>query len=703
MATKPLDEVYKMLEEAAASQQVPPELMKQLLRAENFGGKEGTGDIRLDRVSPAGARGLMQLMPKTFEDLKKQGKLHAAADIDKLEDNVAASIALVKERMAKRGDNWAAIAADYNGGPRAGDAVIAGLQPPAEETRNYIKSFQGKSVSTPAAKGTVSMATTPEPAAGAPSSRSSSISYTSKGFDPAEAAADYKHYADVNNGLLDQLMSAVGARAGQFNQITRAVGQHAAGESAAIEAEGNQQIIKNENDRSIVTAFNTGHNADSLIIQERVAIEQLRRAMNTAQTEINTQDSVTILDDPLQWLRNQVELPAKKQAYNQMFIEHEQRMANVERDQAQTAAQQRFDVPSIVAEKRAEIAAKKVSIAAKAAVEAAQAQTQAAGDAIKLLEYRMSINKDDFQARRMIANQLAETFRWGEGETAKNAQEKKYKEEVLDPINMRRKEYGLKEFKLGQFMLLSAAEKSDMMKDAMRPLVERNPGEALSWLIDSGAIYNLAETHPEKHRFLGKQLSQPAVKDEEQKVRQELGPKAAGMSPMTIQSMALDRVVKQQQELLVKTRNHDSLPADHWAAINWEDTAIQKATREHPIAADIREVSSTKGGKPVEFKDLAIAWSAKAVAEPKAIPTLAKNISEYIQKAQLDKWARTGAQLGYPRPTEFVFNQLAGTKKTQAWTPAEVEHWLLTQVTAHNETIEELFSPNRPARLGATE
>lgn len=99
-----------------------PALVKAIVKAES--------DFNPDAVSPAGARGLMQLMPET-------ARLMGIADIDDPEENVEGGIRYLT-RLLKRFD-WSvplAVAA-YN----AGETAVAtyGAIPPYEETRNFVK------------------------------------------------------------------------------------------------------------------------------------------------------------------------------------------------------------------------------------------------------------------------------------------------------------------------------------------------------------------------------------------------------------------------------------------------------------------------------------------------------------------------------------------------------------------------------------
>lgn len=81
------------------------------------------------QVSPKGAKGVMQFMDET-----RKAYPHDVADPF---DSIDAAGRYMSDLVKQYKNPIAAIAA-YNGGGAAAKAVLAGKQPPAEETRNYI-------------------------------------------------------------------------------------------------------------------------------------------------------------------------------------------------------------------------------------------------------------------------------------------------------------------------------------------------------------------------------------------------------------------------------------------------------------------------------------------------------------------------------------------------------------------------------------
>lgn len=128
---------------------VPADVVSRMLMKESAG--------KSDAVSKAGAKGLMQIMPDTFEEIKKELKLPANADVFDPETNIKAGIyyfskmlrtfdgdinkALaaynwgpgnVKEAVRVYGENW------FEGAKRKGIKVNGKLRYLPKETQKYV-------------------------------------------------------------------------------------------------------------------------------------------------------------------------------------------------------------------------------------------------------------------------------------------------------------------------------------------------------------------------------------------------------------------------------------------------------------------------------------------------------------------------------------------------------------------------------------
>jgi hypothetical protein len=114
-------DLHEMLAQAGQQHNLDVDLLASVVKAES------NGDTHA--VSRAGARGLMQLMPKTASD-------HDVDDSFKPDENVRGGSAYLDELLARYHDNLALALAAYNAGPAAVDKYH-GI-PPFHETQVYV-------------------------------------------------------------------------------------------------------------------------------------------------------------------------------------------------------------------------------------------------------------------------------------------------------------------------------------------------------------------------------------------------------------------------------------------------------------------------------------------------------------------------------------------------------------------------------------
>lgn len=106
---------------------IPEHWIRAILRAES------AGDMRA--ISPAGALGLMQVMPDTWAGLRVRYRL--GRDLYDPRDNILAGTAYLREMWDRYG-NVAAMLAAYNAGPGRYDEHRATGRPLPAETRAYV-------------------------------------------------------------------------------------------------------------------------------------------------------------------------------------------------------------------------------------------------------------------------------------------------------------------------------------------------------------------------------------------------------------------------------------------------------------------------------------------------------------------------------------------------------------------------------------
>ncbi|MEO6909707.1 MAG: lytic transglycosylase domain-containing protein [Edaphobacter sp.] len=114
-------EIHEMLAHSGAAHHIDTDLLASVMKAESGG--------RIRAVSRTGARGLMQLMPKTASEMGVQ-------DAFRPEQNIAGGTAYLDELLNRYRDNIALALAAYNAGPGAVDRYHG--MPPYRETQEYV-------------------------------------------------------------------------------------------------------------------------------------------------------------------------------------------------------------------------------------------------------------------------------------------------------------------------------------------------------------------------------------------------------------------------------------------------------------------------------------------------------------------------------------------------------------------------------------
>lgn len=115
-----------IFEEAARTYDVPLNLLKAMGKAES--------GFDADAVSPAGAQGVMQLMPATAKSLGVEDPFDARS-------NIMGGAKYISQKLKQYNGNIDLALAAYNAG--SGNVAKYGGVPPFKETRNYIKRIRG--------------------------------------------------------------------------------------------------------------------------------------------------------------------------------------------------------------------------------------------------------------------------------------------------------------------------------------------------------------------------------------------------------------------------------------------------------------------------------------------------------------------------------------------------------------------------------
>ena len=108
---------------------MPQQWIREVMRQESDGQEQA--------VSSAGAMGLMQIMPDTFDELRKRYAL--GADPFEPHDNIMAGAAYIREMYDRYGAPG--FLAAYNAGPYRLEGYLGGGDPLPDETVNYVASI----------------------------------------------------------------------------------------------------------------------------------------------------------------------------------------------------------------------------------------------------------------------------------------------------------------------------------------------------------------------------------------------------------------------------------------------------------------------------------------------------------------------------------------------------------------------------------
>ncbi len=114
--------VETSVQKAAAKYNLPPELIRGVIRAES--------NFQADAVSSAGARGLMQLMPETAKEL-------GVANPFDIQQNIDGGARYLRQMLDRFGGDLKRALAAYNAGPGAVEQFNGDV--PFTETRQYVQ------------------------------------------------------------------------------------------------------------------------------------------------------------------------------------------------------------------------------------------------------------------------------------------------------------------------------------------------------------------------------------------------------------------------------------------------------------------------------------------------------------------------------------------------------------------------------------
>lgn len=301
-----MGDILVAIEEEAKRQGVDPVFARANIIAENTGSGRFNPDQLVSKLttSAAGAFGIGQVMPKTFEGLVQTGRIPADTDPKSFSGQIRAAVAAMKEAEQWAGKDPVALAVRYNASLptfnrwKAGGGDMSLL--PAE-TQEHVRKV----------KTAMNLPLTSES-----TGQSASVRTTKKVFPPGtleEIESLRQDQATEGDRLLKLLQSATG----QFSEEAAAakVASEAAGaaEVRGIKAKADADVEKLQRDKNLLQMFGI----DQARLQQTLqGVAEAQTQLETTGTELAQLRSVSFLDDPIKWLGNQFQIAAKSEQYN---------------------------------------------------------------------------------------------------------------------------------------------------------------------------------------------------------------------------------------------------------------------------------------------------------------------------------------------------------------------------------------------------
>ena len=344
MANFAIADVFAEIDKQAAALGISARNAKALAVAENTG--SGSTSSRSSysggAVSPAGAAGVMQVMPATASALQATGFLPAdwKHDPDNLSSQVQAGLAAMKEKLGRmrNPDDLDELASVYNGSSRTHAAFKAGeLDKLPSETKQYMLKLRRAAMELDGNTGTPATGST------ASSTRTTTRRTVS---DPASMEAFMTDITGAagGGGMFDQTMDFIRANGASRNQTSQELAAYtlqagqAAGEEAAAMA-GAKAAGDFKRARILETMRLNPDAANNEMQRVLAQITNTEEASEPLAADIRARMSVGFFDNPVEWLINQTRLPGMVAQHNGI-VEQQQSAMNRYKSLASVASTQ---------------------------------------------------------------------------------------------------------------------------------------------------------------------------------------------------------------------------------------------------------------------------------------------------------------------------------------------------------------------------
>lgn len=641
--------ISRIIQEEAANVGVPAELFQRVVfLGENPGDKDF---IPPQKVSPVGARGVAQVMPKVWDNLIKQGKLPAGGDPFDVRTNLRAGALVLKEGLDLNKGNEAAAVAHYNGGTRAGRMVADGKLAPAEETRKYLER----------------------------TGMNTSVRTTTKVDDTGFQARLQEHVA-ANAALMKQFTDAVSGQADQAEKIAQASISAGAAKATMATSGGEILIAQQEHKNSIADMFNAGPNTqDNQIIEAHRRRTEALGARDALRGKIKEESSVSFLDDPLRWVATQFTMPKLVEAHNAVNAEYNSTSQHISTLQADAARQQGITAAPVTNLLRTRAAAEAAEAKFTALKEASQAMGQSKSILAQGLLHQMSANNQQLGAWEASARMFMQTQQLG----AEDKADTKLKP-MLDPINAKRAAFGAREITAAEFRMMNSARRDYLTANGAMSTLGKDPGDSLMYLVNEGHWAKLTETAPHVQQLYVTLRKDPMHARLEAEAKMN-----PGFAKLDSTEQAADLATKLAahhfKAATAENVGSNTLSDENPYKLRLKDTLLMPALRDNPFTKVLAEKLGTNPTATLQDSDLRLAIIGMAQGNPASIPALSKQLSEFYTKGINSQLDTSGALLvGYPKLPQYKVH--TGSEIVNVSSPSQVENWLTKTLIAKSKT-----------------
>lgn len=486
MTTVRIADLLPLIDAESSKQGVDANLVKRLLAAENTSDGKLNPDqlINLNTTSHKGAKGVGQVMPDTQAGLVRNGYLPADFKGDTPADQIKAMVATVREQMNYTGGDPVKVAAMYNGGFAALDAVKSGNYSalPAE-TAQYLKKVgvtMANDNDADEAGGTKMRTSTTVSGNGTPLPVLQHLQGAGAAYE-----ANVASILDTIRGITSQTQgAAIDAQQAVTDMgSNKAVVERSQGEAIRYQ-EAQRQLLLNTLG---VDALAADSELSKLRGEQAIAQEQMR----SLQPQLQELRNKSFLTDPIGWLVSQVKLEQTAGQYNSAMRQYQLKSGQAE--QLQIAATRQFGLqPGVSVDAAVQSAeAKAKAVEAEAKVKSFEIGQVARGAQMAAASTELRFADVQFANAKTMAQIMAEKFSIRQAEGV----DKKLSGDV-EQINVFNRMIGVPEITVDSYKALDAKTRTQMYTEAARNSlsIADSPGQAMEVLKHKNALRNFAES-----------------------------------------------------------------------------------------------------------------------------------------------------------------------------------------------------------------